>query len=346
MVVANATGCTSIYSGSFPATPYTTNENGHGPAWANSLFEDNAEFGFGMQTAAETMRDRLQTVMVNNYEHMTEDQKALCEEWIVNRKNGEKTLELKDQIESVFGALDTPWAKEIMSLKQFIVKRSQWIIGGDGWAYDIGYGGLDHVIANQLDVNILVVDTEVYSNTGGQSSKSARHGSIAKFTASGKPGKKKDLAAIAMSYGHVYVATICHGASPAQVIKALKEAEAYDGQSIIIAYSPCIAHNIKGGLYNAQLEAKLATECGYFPLFRFNPDLALEGKNPFQLDSKEPNWDRYNEFLMQEGRYAQLKALNPAEAEALLEANLKDAQRRYRYYQRMLAMDYSDENVK
>ena len=346
MVVANATGCTSIYSGSFPATPYTTNELGYGPAWANSLFEDNAEFGFGMQTAAETMRDRLQTVMVNNYEHMTEDQKALCEEWIVNRKNGEKTLELKPLIEATFGAIDTPWAKEIMSLKQFIVKRSQWIIGGDGWAYDIGYGGLDHVIANQLDVNILVVDTEVYSNTGGQSSKSARQGSIAKFTASGKPGKKKDLAAIAMSYGHVYVATICHGASPAQVIKALKEAEAYDGPSIIIAYSPCIAHNIKGGLYNAQLEAKLATECGYFPLFRYNPDLALEGKNPFQLDSKEPNWDRYNEFLMQEGRYAQLKALNPAEADALLEANLKDAQRRYRYYQRMLAMDYSNESVK
>ena len=346
MIVANATGCTSIYSGSFPSSPYTVNEKGYGPAWANSLFEDNAEFGFGMRMATETMRDRLQTVMVNAYAEMTEEQKALCEEWILNRKNGEKTLELKDQIEATFGALDTPWAKEIMSLKQFIVKRSQWIIGGDGWAYDIGYGGLDHVIANQEDVNILVVDTEVYSNTGGQSSKSARTGSIAKFTASGKPGKKKDLAAIAMSYGHVYVATICHGASPAQVIKALKEAEAYDGPSLIIAYAPCIAHNIKGGLYNSQNEAKLATECGYFPLFRYNPDLALEGKNPFQLDSKEPNWDKYNDFLMNEGRYAQLRSLNPAEADKLLEGNKADAQRRYRNYQRMLAMDFSNENTK
>ena len=346
MIVANATGCTSIYSGSFPASPYTVNEKGHGPAWANSLFEDNAEFGFGMRMATETLRDRLQTVMVNAFEEMTAEQKALCEEWIANRKNGEKTLELKEQIEKAFADVDTTWAKEIMSLRNHIVKRSQWIIGGDGWAYDIGYGGLDHVIANQEDVNILVVDTEVYSNTGGQSSKSARTGSIAKFTAGGKPGKKKDLASIAMSYGHVYVATICHGASQAQVIKALKEAEAYDGPSIIIAYSPCIAHNIKGGLYNSQLEAKLATECGYFPLFRYNPDLALEGKNPFQLDSKEPNWDKYNDFLMNEGRYAQLRSLNPEMADELLESNKKDAQRRYRAYQRMLAMDFSNENSK
>ena len=346
MIVANATGCTSIYSGSFPASPYTVNDKGYGPAWANSLFEDNAEFGFGMRIATETMRDRLQTVMVNNYPNMTDEQKALCEEWILNRKNGDKTLELKDKIEAAFGQIDTVWAKEIMSLKGYIVKRSQWIIGGDGWAYDIGYGGLDHVIANNEDVNILVVDTEVYSNTGGQSSKSARTGSIAKFTASGKPGKKKDLAAIAMSYGHVYVATICHGASQAQVIKALKEAEAYDGPSIIIAYAPCIAHNIKGGLYNSQQEAKLATECGYFPLFRYNPDLALEGKNPFQMDSKEPNWDKYNDFLMNEGRYAQLRSINPEKADILLNANKEDSMRRYRVYKRMLAMDFSNENRK
>jgi len=346
MIVANATGCSSIYSGSFPATPYTTNEKGFGPAWANSLFEDNAEFGFGMRMATETLRDRLQTVMVNNYDKMTEEEKALCEEWIANRKNGEKTLELRNKLIACFGNRDEDFAKEIMSLKEYIVKRSQWIIGGDGWAYDIGYGGLDHVIANQEDVNILVVDTEVYSNTGGQSSKSARTGSIAKFTASGKPGKKKDLAAIAMSYGHVYVATICHGASQAQVIKALKEAEAYDGPSIVIAYAPCIAHNIKGGLYNSQMEAKLATECGYFPLFRYNPDLALEGKNPFQMDSKEPNWDKYDEFLMNEGRYAQLKTINPAKAEELLKANKEDSQRRYRNYQRMLAMDFSNETRK
>lgn len=343
MQVANATGCTSIYSGSYPSSPYTKDCNGNGPAWANSLFEDNAEFGFGMNIANKTLSDRLQTVMVNNFDSMTAEQKSLCEEWINNRKNGDKTLELKPLIEAAFKDVDLPFAKEIMSLKNYIVKRSQWIIGGDGWAYDIGYGGLDHVIANNEDVNILVVDTEVYSNTGGQSSKSSRTGSIAKFTASGKPGKKKDLASIAMSYGHVYVATVCHGASQQQVIKALKEAEAYDGPSLVICYAPCIAHNIKGGLYNSQMEAKLATECGYFPTFRFNPDLAKEGKNPFTMDSKEPDWSKYDQFLMNEGRYAALKALNPEKANELLEFNKKDAQNRYKNYMRLANTDYSAE---
>nr|MCR5461831.1 pyruvate:ferredoxin (flavodoxin) oxidoreductase [bacterium] len=217
----------------------------------------------------------------------------------------------------------------------------QWIIGGDGWGYDIGYGGLDHVIANKADVNILVVDTEVYSNTGGQSSKSARYGSIAKFTASGKENKKKDLAAIAMSYGHVYVAAICHGANDAQVIKALKEAESYDGPSLIIAYAPCINHGIKGGLFNAQKEAKLATECGYWPIFRYDPRLEAEGKNPLQMDCKEPDWSKYNDFLMNETRYSQLTKVNPKEAEALLKANLEDAKHRWEMYQRYLKMDYS-----
>ena len=262
---------------------------------------------------------------------------------IESRKEGHFTLEVAPQIIALCEKETKPFAKEILSLKQYLVKVSQWIIGGDGWAYDIGYGGLDHVIANQEDVNILVVDTEVYSNTGGQSSKSARTGSIAKFTASGKPGKKKDLASIAMSYGHVYVATISHGSSPAQVIKALKEAESYNGPSLIIAYSPCIAHNIKGGLVNSQRQAKLAVECGYWPLFRFNPTLVNEGKNPFQLDSKEPNWDLYDEFLMSEGRYAQLKSTNKEHADELLEANKKDAQRRYRMYKRYQSMDYSEE---
>ncbi len=332
MMVANATGCSSIYSGSYPSSPYTTNAKGHGPAWANSLFEDNAEFGFGMHIAYETMRDRLQNVIVNNLDEMSEEQKAVAQEWLDNRQNGEVTEALAPKMVELFETDSRPFAKEIMTLKQFIVKTSQWIIGGDGWAYDIGFGGLDHVIANNEDVNILVVDTEVYSNTGGQSSKSSHTGSIAKFTAAGKRAAKKDLASIAMSYGHVYVATVCHGANPAQVIKALKEAEAYKGPSIVICYSPCIAHNIKGGLFKTQIEAKLATECGYFPTFRFNPDLAKEGKNPFVMDCKEPNWDKYNDFLMNEGRYAQLSKINPTKAKELLEENLRNAQIRYESY--------------
>ena len=337
MMVANATGCSSIYSGSFPSSPYTTNAEGRGPAWANSLFEDNAEFGFGMRVAIETMRDRLQNAMVRGLDTMTEDQKALCNEWIENRTDGAKTKELAPKIVEAFTNDSHEYAKEIIDLKQYIVKISQWIIGGDGWAYDIGYGGLDHVIANNEDVNILIVDTEVYSNTGGQSSKSSRTGSIAKFTASGKRAKKKDLASIAMSYGHVYVATVCHGANQNQVIKALKEAEAYKGPSIVICYAPCIAHNIKSGLYMSQMEAKMATECGYFPTFRYNPDLAKEGKNPFQLDSsKEPKWEKYHDFLMNEGRYSQLVKVNPEKAQALLDFNKEDAQHRFAHYMDLL----------
>lgn len=332
MMVANATGCTSIYSGSYPSSPYTTLSNGHGPAWANSLFEDNAEFGFGMRVAYETMRDRLQNVIVANLDEMNDEQKALANEWLENRDNGDVTEALEPKMVAAFESDKAPYAKEIISLKQYIIKASQWIIGGDGWAYDIGFGGLDHVIANNEDVNILVVDTEVYSNTGGQSSKSSRTGSIAKFTASGKRQKKKDLASIAMSYGHVYVATVCHGANQNQVIKALKEAEAYKGPSIVICYAPCIAHNIKGGLAKTQLEAKLATECGYFPIFRFNPDLAKQGQNPFTMDSKEPDWSKYHDFLMNEGRYSQLSKINPAKAEELLEFNLQDAKARYESY--------------
>ena len=226
--------------------------------------------------------------------------------------------------------------------QEYLVKVSQWIMGGDGWAYDIGYGGIDHVIANNEDVNIIVLDTEVYSNTGGQSSKSAPSGSIAKFTASGKPGKKKDLGAIAMSYGHVYVAQISHGASSAQVLKALKEAESYDGPSLIIAYAPCIEHGIKGGLTNTFAQAKLATECGYWPTYRFDPRKELEGKNPLQLDSKAPVWDKYHDYLLSEGRYAQLAQINPDHAAELLDKNLSDAKRRYTMYKRYAAMDYSE----
>ena len=240
MLLANATGCTSIYGASYPGTPYTTLPNGRGPAWANSLFEDNAEFGFGMRIGYETARDRIQTLLANHLDEMDEPLKELAQEWIEKRNDGDFSLEASPKLVEELAKIDKPFAKELLSLKDYFVKLSQWIMGGDGWAYDIGYGGIDHVIANNEDVNILVLDTEVYSNTGGQSSKSAPQGAIAKFAASGKPTKKKDLAAMAMSYGHVYVAQISHGASPAQVIKALKEAESYNGPSLVIAYSPCI----------------------------------------------------------------------------------------------------------
>ena len=341
MVFANATGCTSIYGASFPSTPYTTNAEGFGPAWANSLFEDNAEFGFGMRIAYETMRDRVQTLLVNHKHEMPEALAQLTDEWLQNRKNAEITRNLQKPMVAELEKINAPYAKELLSLKEYFIKISQWIMGGDGWAYDIGYGGIDHVIANNEDVNILVLDTEVYSNTGGQSSKSAPTGSIAKFTAAGKGTKKKDLAAIAMSYGHVYVAQISHGASPAHVIRAFKEAESYEGPSIIIAYAPCIEHGIKGGLTNSFAQAKLATECGYWPTFRFDPRRELEGKNPFTIDSKQPVWDKYHDYLLSEARYAQLAQINPDHAAELLDKNLQDAKRRWAMYKRYEAMDYT-----
>jgi len=341
MVFANATGCTSIYGASFPSTPYTTNAEGFGPAWANSLFEDNAEFGFGMRIAYETMRDRVQTLLVNHKAEMPEALAQLTDEWLQNRKSAEITRNLQKPMVAELEKIHAPYAKELLSLKDYFIKVSQWIMGGDGWAYDIGYGGIDHVIANNEDVNILVLDTEVYSNTGGQSSKSAPTGSIAKFTAAGKGTKKKDLAAIAMSYGHVYVAQISHGASPAHVIRAFKEAESYEGPSIIIAYAPCIEHGIKGGLTNSFAQAKLATECGYWPTFRFDPRRELEGKNPFTIDSKQPVWDKYHDYLLSEARYAQLAQINPDHAAELLDKNLQDAKRRWAMYKRYAAMDYT-----
>jgi pyruvate-ferredoxin/flavodoxin oxidoreductase len=341
MVFANATGCSSIYGASFPSAPYTKNAEGHGPAWANSLFEDNAEFGFGMHIAYETMRDRVQTLMVDHLEEMPETLKGLVEEWLANRKSAEVTKRINKPLVAELEKLDAPYAKELLSIKDYFVKISQWILGGDGWAYDIGFGGIDHVVANTEDVNILVLDTEVYSNTGGQSSKAAPSGSIAKFTAAGKANKKKDLAAMLMSYGHVYVAQISHGASPAQVLKAFKEAEAYEGPSIIIGYAPCIEHGIKGGLTNSFAQAKLATECGYWPTFRYDPRRIDEGKNPLQIDSREPVWDKYHDYLLSEARYAQLAQINPDHAAALLDKNLQDAKKRWKMYQRYLQMDYS-----
>ncbi|MTM90833.1 pyruvate:ferredoxin (flavodoxin) oxidoreductase [Turicibacter sanguinis] len=345
MTIANATGCSSIYGGSFPATPYTTNANGEGPAWANSLFEDNAEFGFGMHVAAETLRNRIGIIMEENMENVEAELAELFTKWLDNRHNGSVTKALAPQLEVAISSSANEAVKEILDLKDYIVKQSNWIVGGDGWAYDIGYGGLDHVIANNEDVNLLVLDTEVYSNTGGQSSKSSRAASIAKFTAAGKSGKKKDLAAIAMSYGHVYVAQISHGASQAQVLKAFMEAEAHEGPSIILAYSPCIAHGIKGGLANSQSQAKLATECGYWPTYRFDPKLIDQGKNPLTIDSKAPNWDKYQDFLMSEARYAQVTKINPEHAQRLLDENRKEAQRRYRQLERMAALDYSEEAI-
>ncbi|MDR2867439.1 MAG: pyruvate:ferredoxin (flavodoxin) oxidoreductase [Acholeplasmatales bacterium] len=340
MNIANATGCTSIYGGSFPSTPYTTNVLGQGPSWANSLFEDAAEFGFGMRIAYETARDRIQNLLANNLTSMNDGLKELSTKWLANRDDFAVTRNIKEKMVYELERIDSSYAKELLSLKEYLPRISQWIFGGDGWAYDIGYGGIDHVLANNLDVNILVLDTQVYSNTGGQSSKAAPFGSIAKFTASGKNIKKKDLAAIAMSYGHVYVGQISHGANPNHVLRILKEAEAHKGPSIVICYAPCIEHGIKGGLANTFAEAKLATECGYWPIFSYNPALKAEGKNPFNLASAEPKWEKYQEFLKQETRYNQLYTINPSHAEELLNFNLLDAQDRYANYLRLKNSDF------
>lgn len=342
MMIANATGCSSIYGGSFPATPYTTNIEGKGPAWANSLFEDNAEFGFGMKIATEFQRSKIAKLMEQGLE--TEENarvKDLFKLWLENRNSGSVTKKVAKELLPLLEQSNTEVAKGILELQDHMVKKSQWIIGGDGWAYDIGFGGLDHVIANNEDVNILILDTEVYSNTGGQSSKSSQTASVAKFTAGGKTGKKKDLAAIAMSYGHVYVASVSHGYSQAQLLKAMKEAESYNGPSIIIAYSPCIAHGLKSGMGKSNTQSKLAVECGYWTTFRYDPRLVEEGKNPFIIDSKEPNWEIYEDHLMTETRYASLKAMHPEIASELFQLNKKESQRRFSMYKRYAAMDYS-----
>ena len=344
MMIANATGCSSIYGGSAPTTPYTANDKGVGPAWANSLFEDNAEFGLGMEVANETMRHRIENIMLENMEKSPNSLVALYKDWIEFKKDGTKTQEIREKLVPILEAnLDVPGVKDILSLKKYLVKKSQWIIGGDGWAYDIGYGGLDHVLASGENVNVLVLDTEVYSNTGGQSSKSARAGSIAQFTASGKPTQKKDLGYIAMTYGNIYVAQINSNASGAQAIKAMEAAEVYDGPSVIIAYSPCIAHGIKGGLGKSGSQGELATKCGYWPIYTYDPKLREEGQNPIKITGKEPDWDLYEEFLMNEVRYAALKKSNPEHAAELFEKNKKDAQKRWRQLKRFAAADYSDE---
>jgi len=336
-LVANATGCSSIYSNSAPSTPYTTNDQGRGPAWANSLFEDNAEFGLGMVFANDNMRDRLARLFAEaqSDDSISDELKGLFTEWIENREVADKTVELEAKITPLVKAINSTLANQIAELTQYIIKKSQWIIGGDGWAYDIGYGGLDQVIASGKNVNILVLDTEIYSNTGGQASKSTPIGAVAKFAASGKRVRKKDLGMMAATYGYVYVAQIAMGANQSQTLKALREAEAYDGPSLVIAYSPCISHGLKAGMGKAQDEQDRAVECGYWHLYRFNPALEAEGKNPMILDSKEPQWDKFQDFLMGEVRYTSLTKQFPAEAKELFVAAQTNAKWRYDGYKRM-----------
>jgi len=345
-MVANATGCSSIYSGSVPSTPYTKNDMGRGPAWANSLFEDFCEFGLGMELANEKMRERIVKLFkqaIEN-EHTPAEAKELMQAWIDNMFDADKTKELAPQLEVMIDRgikeADCSVCKELKGLTQYLIKRSQWIIGGDGASYDIGYGGLDHVIASGKDVNILVLDTEVYSNTGGQSSKSTPVGAIAKFAAAGKRVRKKDLGLMATTYGYVYVAQIAMGADQAQTLRAIREAEAYPGPSLIIAYSPCINHGLKAGMGKSQTEEKQAVACGYWQLWRYNPQLEAEGKNPFILDSKAPNFDEFQNFLKGEVRYASVMKQYPAEAAELFKAAEENARWRYRNYQRMASNEF------
>ena len=340
MIVANATGCSSIYGGSAPTCPYTVNKQGHGPAWANSLFEDNAEFGFGMNLATTHRRERLADLIRQLAEGCGDEVKAICNAWLENKDDAEGSRKAAPAVVKMAeecmncGCECDEICKEIYDLRDLLVKKSQWIFGGDGWAYDIGYGGLDHVLAMDEDVNVLVMDTEVYSNTGGQSSKATPTGSVAKFAAAGKRTKKKDLGMMAMSYGYVYVAKVCMGANPNQLLKAMVEAEAYKGPSLIIAYAPCINHGIKAGMSKVQDEAKRAVEAGYWPLYRYNPDLAAQGKNPFTLDSKPATGD-YKEFILGENRYAALKQQFPEEAATLFARAEQEAKDKYDYYKKL-----------
>ncbi len=346
-MVANATGCSSIYSGSVPSTPYTTNEQGHGPAWANSLFEDFCEFGLGMTLAHNKMVSRIQHIMeeVVASADVPADFKAACEEWLAGKDDAAASRAAADKLIPMIEAHknECTFCARLDNLKNHLVKRSQWIIGGDGASYDIGFGGLDHVIALGKNVNILVLDTEVYSNTGGQASKATPVGAIAKFAAAGKRVRKKDLGLIASTYGYVYVAQVAMGADQAQTLKAIREAEAYDGPSLIIAYAPCINHGLKKGMGKSQAEEAAAVECGYWHLWRYNPELEKEGKNPFTLDSKEPNWDKFEDFLKGEVRYASVMKQYPAEAEELYAAAKANAQWRYNNYRR-LAMQQWGQN--
>lgn len=343
MMIANATGCTSIWGGSAPSIPYTTNAEGRGPSWANSLFEDNAEYGYGMYLGVKQMRERLALLMRGALESgVREETKEALRNWLDHFADGDVSRVASDQVLRALQAepdTNNPVLKQILEAKDYLVKRSHWIVGGDGWAYDIGYGGLDHVLAAGDDVNVLVLDTEVYSNTGGQSSKATQTAAIAKFAAAGKKIRKKDLGLMAMSYGYVYVAQVSMGANMNQVLKAIAEAEAYPGPSLIIAYAPCINHGIKAGMGTSVLEGKRAVAAGYWHLYRYNPLLKEQGKNPFTLDSKEPAAS-FKEFLLGEIRYASLATVFPDAAEKLFEVAERDARERYESYKRLAEMKF------
>ena len=336
MYIANATGCSSIWGNSSPSTPYTVNAKGQGPAWSNSLFEDNAEFGYGMLLAQKAIRgglkEKVESVMA--YEGSSEEVKAACQEWLDTFGSGITNGAATDKLVAALEGVDCDVCKDIVKNKDFLAKKSQWIFGGDGWAYDIGFGGVDHVLASGQDINVMVFDTEVYSNTGGQSSKSTPTGAIAQFAAGGKEVKKKDMASIAMSYGYVYVAQIAMGADFNQTVKAIAEAEAYPGPSLIIAYAPCINHGLKKGMSKAQTEEELAVKCGYWHNFRFNP----AAENKFSLDSKAPAAEGYQEFLDGEVRYNSLKRSNPEKAARLFAKNESEAKERYEYLNKLVTL--------
>ena len=340
MYIANATGCSSIWGNSSPSTPYTVNAKGQGPAWDNSLFEDNAEFGYGMLLAQNAIRDglkaKVESVMAN--EKASDEMKAACKEWLDTYGIGALNGTATDKLVAALSGVDCDTCRDIVKHKDFLAKKSQWVFGGDGWAYDIGFGGVDHVLASGKDINIMVYDTEVYSNTGGQSSKATKTGAVAQFAAGGKDVKKKDLAGIAMSYGYVYVAQICMGADMAQTVKAIAEAEAYPGPSLILAYAPCINHGIKKGMDKAQTEEKLAVECGYWNNFRFNP--AAEKK--FILDSKAPKLETYQDFLKGEVRYMSLAMKNPERAAELFARNEAEAKERFAHLEKLVTLYGND----
>ena len=340
MYIANATGCSSIWGNPAATSPYTVNKDSKkGPAWSNSLFEDAAEFGYGMLLAQKAIREGLKAKVeaVAANEKASEEVKAACQEWLDTYTVGATNGAATDKLVAALEGIDCDVCKDIVKNKDFLAKKSQWIFGGDGWAYDIGFGGVDHVLASGKDINIMVFDTEVYSNTGGQSSKSTPTGAIAQFAAGGKETKKKDLAGIAMSYGYVYVAHISMGADMNQCVKALAEAEAYPGPSLIIAYAPCINHGIKKGMSKAQTEEKLAVESGYWVNFRYNPTLAAEGKDAFSLDSKEPTGD-YQAFLKGENRYASLAKFNPERAAELFAKAEKNSKDEYDHLKKLVTL--------
>ena len=347
-MVANATGCSSIYSGSIPSTPYTKNAKGQGPAWSNSLFEDFCEYGLGMVLANKKMKKRISMLLQELIagDKASAEFKAAAQNWIEQQEDAEGSKAAAAQLKPFIAegaAAGCPTCAQLKELDHYLVKRSQWIIGGDGASYDIGYGGLDHVIGSGEDVNIFVIDTEVYSNTGGQASKATPIGAIAQFAANGKRVGKKDLGLMQATYGNVYVAQVAMGADQSQCLKAFREAEAWHGPSLIIGYAPCINHGLKakGGMGKSQAEEAKAVECGYWHLWRNNPALAAEGKNPFQLDSKEPDWDKFQNFLEGEVRFLSLKKAAPAEAQELYDACKEAAKRRYKTYIRKTQEDWS-----